>query len=128
MSKVITLCSCRDDEQRPDALTRERQERRAELDAGKVSPVFAVLVRCTRHFGGHEEGGWWYDWDDVLEVRRAWDFRSLLRHVRELRDEYPTCRYGRGSVLGNAGDTFIYLVRDPARIEELQSTERPRYE
>ena len=117
------------DETLDEAKRRERKERRELLSVGKVRPVYAVVTRTTRHYGGPEEGGWWYDRQNVEAVQRAWDYRSLLGVVRSLMQDYPTNLHGRYSVLGDSGDVVIYLVRDAAVIEELQdSNERPRYE
>lgn len=106
----------------------ERAQRLAATREGKQPAVYAAAVRITRHCGGPEEGGWWYDWSSVEEVRRAHTYRSLLRHVRELQAEYPTSRYGRHSCADTSGDVVIYLCRSEHQIEGLQSTERPRYE
>ena len=94
---------------------------------GKCPPVYAIAVRTTRHYGGPEEGGWWYDWNQIEEVRRAFTYRQLLTHVRELRSEYPTSKYGRHSMADRSGDVTIYLSRTE-EFDRLQSTERPRYE
>ncbi len=106
----------------------ERADRRTALDLRQVPPIYAVAVRTTRHYGGPEEGGWWYDWSSVEEVRRTWDFRGLLKTVRGMREAHPTDQRGRGSVLGNDGDVTIYMCRHAHLIEGLQSTERPQYE
>lgn len=94
----------------------------------KVPPLYAVAVRTTSHYGGPEEGGWWYDWTDILDVRRTFTFRGMLATVRALRAEHDTDQRGRGSVLGNRGDVTVYLTRHEHLIDGLQSTERPRYE
>lgn len=110
------------------ARVEDRADRRTALDLGEVPPVYAVACRTYRCFGGPEEGGWWYDHTDVVEVRRAWDFRGLLKAVRELREAHPTDQRDRYSVLGDSGDVTIYMTRHAHMIEGLQSTERPTYE
>lgn len=106
----------------------ETDERLAALAQGKCPPIYAVAVRTTRHYGGPEEGGWFYDWSDIEEVRRAFTFRELLRAVRALRDNHPSSRYGRHSCADTTGDVVIYMMRSEDLIESLQSTQRPRYE
>jgi hypothetical protein len=92
-----------------------------------TQPIYVGVVSTTRHYGGPEEGGWWYDWTQVEEILETVSFRSLLWWVRELRNNWPTCSRGRGSVIGGA-DVTIYMARDKRLIERLQSTEIPRYE
>ena len=103
-----------------------RARRRARIDAGHCDPIYIAALETTRHYGGPEEGGWYYDWTDVVEVRRAYDWRAALRAIRELRDEHPTCPRGRGSVLGGA-DVCIALAPDSETVERWQSDERPTY-
>lgn len=117
------------DETLEQAKRREARERLAELKTGRVRPVYACATRTFREYGGPEEGGWWYDRTTIEETRRAFDFRGLLRHVRELLAEHETDPRGRGSVLGNRGDVVIYLVRNPLLLESLEGPEeKPRYE
>ena len=107
---------------------RDTDERRVALAQGKCPPIYAVAVRTTRHCGGPEEGGWFYDWSDIEEVRRAFTFRELLRSVRALQEAFPSSRYGRHSCADTTGDVVIYIMRSEELIEGLQSTERSRYE
>lgn len=98
----------------------ETADRLAEIRQGKLPPMYAVAVRTTRHYGGPEEGGWYFDHTDVIDVRRAFTFRSLLATVRALQAEHDTDQRGRHSVLGNQGDVTIYLTRNEHQIEGLQ--------
>lgn len=91
------------------------------------TPVYVAVVETTRHCGGPEEGGWYYDWDQVVETRECHSFKHLLQTVRELRWKHPTCRRGRHSVVGGA-DVTIYMMRDERLIDRLQSKEIPKYE
>lgn len=92
-----------------------------------IRPIYVAVISTSRHYGGPEEGGWWYDWTDVCEVRRCLTLKSAVGHARELREEYPTCPRGRGSVLGG-DDTEVLVSHSLSEIEQCQSTERPRYE
>src|SRR5690606_24555927 len=76
-----------------DVECRACQRRQARVDrinqirtTKRVDEFYIVLVRITRHFGGPEEGGWWYDWYNVEEVYRAWFWREGLAVARKLRE------------------------------------------
>lgn len=91
-------------------------------------PVYVAVVETTRHCGGAEEGGWYYDWNQVVEIVECEDgFRNLLVTVKALRESHPTCPRGRHSVIGGA-DVTIYMTRNEKLIDSLQSKETPRYE
>lgn len=110
----------------------EADQRRQSVLFGDARPVYVGVVSRTRHCGGPEEGGWYYDWTQVETIiecdgSTTGMFRDLLWTVRMMRIEYPTCQRGRGSVIGGA-DVTIYMSRSKKLIEDLQSTEVPRYE
>ena len=105
----------------------EANMRRNALSENEKPPIYAGVVSIDRHYGGPEEGGWYYDWHQVEEILECQDFRHLLLTVRSLREQYPTCQRGRGSVIGGT-DTVIYIARNKKLIEDMQSEERPRYE
>jgi hypothetical protein len=104
----------------------ERAARKIKMGTGAVLPIFIVVLGIDRCFGGPEEGGWYYDWVNVEETRRVWDWKTARQAIRELREEYPDPKYGRGSVLGGT-DIDIRLTTDVEEIETWQSTERPTY-
>lgn len=104
--------------------------RKRALKEGRVRPFYLVVEGISRHYGGPEEGGWWYDWREVLEVRRAFTLSEGLRQMRQLREEYPQPRYNRYSC-ANRGEpeprvVLCYGEEDPRWPQE--STHRPRYE
>lgn len=89
---------------------------------------FLSQYATSRHFGGPEEGGWWYDWHSFEKVRcvvvgAREDANRLCREFNATADEE---RDGpnRFSVIG--GDDETYMVEQ--RPGEHQSTERPHYE
>lgn len=107
-----------------------REARRAAAKAGRMLPYYIIAEGISRHYGGHEEGGWWYDRCQILEVRKAYTFRQGLAHARELREMYPQPRYGRGSC-ANRGEPetvlrVVYGENDPRWPEE--SHGRPHYD
>lgn len=95
---------------------------------GLVEPIWIVVTGTSRHYGGPEEGGWWYDWLSIVEVRRVYGWKTALAAVRELREEYPPSRYGRGSAAaGGSMDYAIELHADTRTFPE-ETTGRPHYE
>lgn len=93
-----------------------RAQRRLNLRPGEIGPIYIAAQATTRHLGGAEEGGWWVDVRETLEVRLAWDWRTAMAYVRELREEWPTCPRGRHSVLGGA-DIHIGAYQHPSFFE-----------
>lgn len=112
---------------RKDIKSFESDMRRRDLKEGAELPVYVGVVSVTRHYGGPEEGGWYYDWHQVEDIATCYSFLDTLRAVKSFRRVYPTCSRGRGSVIGGA-DTFIYMSRSIKLIENCQTKERPRYE
>lgn len=107
------------------------EARKEAVAKGKMLPFLIVVTGTSRHYGGPEEGGWWYDRDEVLEVRRAFTFEQGLRHARELREEYPAPRYNRFSC-ANRGEPDVHIrcvygENDP-RFPQDSPPGRPRYE
>jgi len=104
--------------------------RQADLKDGKVRPYYLVSYSISRQYGGPEEGGWWYDWTSINEVRRAFTLEEGVRQARTLKDEYPQPRYNRFSCANRGeGDNHMVLCYgedDPRWPTE--STQRPRYE
>lgn len=105
----------------------ERKYRHNQMGDGAVLPIYVVVLGISRHYGGPEEGGWWYDWTDVEEVRRVWDWKTARKVIQQLKEDYPDPQYDRGSVLGGT-DIEICLTTDVEEIDTWQSTERPYYE
>jgi len=104
--------------------------RQAAMKEGCVRPYYLVVTSTSRHYGGPEEGGWWYDWTSIEEVRKAFTLEEGLRQARKLREKYPQPRYNRFSCANRGeGDTRIQLCygeKDPRWPNE--DKERPRYE
>jgi hypothetical protein len=88
-----------------------RLTRNQALAAGKVLPFYIAVWGVDRHFGAGEGGAGWFDCTQVYEVAKVWDWRTGLKAARAFRKEYPTCRRGRGSVLGGT-DTYVRTIRE----------------
>lgn len=99
-----------------------RKEARAK---GRVFPIFVVVEGITRLYGGPEEGGWWYDWHTIHEVRKAWNFVGARQAIRELREEYPKPRFNRFSAAGGE-DMEIHVCMHEGEFPT-ETTKRERY-
>jgi hypothetical protein len=111
---------------RRTAVRFDRNERIDSARSGRCAPLYVVVLRIERCYGGPQEGGWWYDWHTVEEVRRAWGFRTLLATVRELRRDYASHRPNRYSMIGGP-DYELHVTPREGDIETLESRERPTY-
>ncbi len=106
----------------------KRMLRRQQRDGGRVLPIFIAVQSTSRHYGGPEEGGWYYNWTETDEVFRFWDWRSALQKMRELHDEYDQPRFGIYSA-ANRGEAEFHFVlcSDPSFFESRETQERPTY-
>jgi hypothetical protein len=82
---------------------------------------YVQTIEISRHYGGPEEGGWWYDFSRVLYSTRL-KKRAAKKLGKKLLREIPEQRYDRFSVLGDS-DYFVYMGRTSYPV----ATERPRY-
>ncbi|QIW88626.1 hypothetical protein P59_257 [Bacillus phage P59] len=86
--------------------------------------VYVNVYSVTRHYGGPEEGGWYYDWMECIEVfpcrnMAAGDMLAMLT------DENEHKKWGDiYSVLGGR-DIVIQIEETP---KESETKERPYYE
>lgn len=83
------------------------------------------LYATTRHYGGPEEGGWWYNWHrcvfsiDVSQIDDS-DIKDLKRIL-------ISCYPDEGNIYSvNGGVEFSILIEENRA--ESASTERPHYE
>ena len=91
---------------------------------GNEERCYVNVYQITRHFGGHEEGGWWYDWWECLEcVPTRWEKSEEIQEM--LYEEYKGEKYGDiSSVLG--GVDILVAVEEERCMSE--SKEVPIYE
>lgn len=91
-------------------------------------PKFVQLHSTSRHYGGHEEGGWWYDRTYVgFSVRKK--NRAAKKLFKELKsfveNENSGKRRDRFSMAaGNTPDLEAYMGRYGFQTD----MRRPRYE
>lgn len=111
-----------------------------ELDLSRGQTLKMIWVnayRLSRHYGGAEEGGWWYDWTDciasmpVLNGTKTTQAKCdlLIDWVTEAMGWEPTKyerNHGGSRFTVNGHGDFVVYVED--RRAESQSIERPHYE
>ena len=86
---------------------------------------FLNVYSITRHFGGHEEGGWWFDWYECEEVFPVRDKEQGEQLKQWLFEQHKGKAYGDiSSVLG--GVEILVLLEDEPKKSETK--ERPYYE
>jgi hypothetical protein len=86
--------------------------------------VFVNVYSVTRHYGGPEEGGWYFDW---LECIETYPCRNEVAGtmLKMLTDKNEHKKFGDiSSVLGGQ-DIYVEIEETP---KESETTERPYYE
>ena len=92
------------------------------LDEDKI--VFVTAYEVTRHSGGPEEGGWWYNWLDKIESV------PIHRHdADEVAVTLKTKYQNRveGDIYSVLGGVEVHVLTENEAGEN-QSKERPHYE
>jgi hypothetical protein len=94
------------------------------VNADENKKVYVNAYKVTRHFGGHEEGGWWYNWYECIEAVPCKNkFSDEIKE--DLEKEYAGLKHGDiYSVLGGAD---VVVLIEETRCES-QTKERPYYE
>lgn len=80
-------------------------------------PLYVTLYDVTRAFGGHHEGGWWYDYNDKIQSYKVKDHAQAEKAAKALFNS-----------IGGAdmdGKPLIVLERQPG---SLTNNTRPNYE
>ena len=95
----------------------------------KRAPFVVAVVATSRHYGGPEEGGWWFDRTTVDEVHVVHSKSAAKRLARRLTAANPQPRFARSSA-ANRGepDIDVRILRSLAAARSLASPPgRPRY-
>lgn len=87
------------------------------MDSEKCVTIYEV----TRHYGGPEEGGWWYNWYEPVHSE---SYRSFAQ-VEELRDEWM--KRDEGDIYSVLGGRQHTVYAEETQYENA-TTERPHYE
>ena len=88
--------------------------------------VFVNVYTVTRHYGGPEEGGWWYNWFECVEVIPVqYQYADDLAEAFE--EKYIKSQHKHGNIYSVLGgqDVVVYVEKHPKQSE---SKERPIYE
>ncbi|KEK23859.1 hypothetical protein [Bacillus gaemokensis] len=94
------------------------------VDAPEDMKVYVSVYKVTREFGGHEEGGWWFDWYKCLETIPCKNkFSDEIKE--DLLKEYNDVKHGDISFVLGGADVQVFIERRPA---ENETRERPMYE
>lgn len=86
---------------------------------------FINVYSVSRHYGGAEEGGWWYDWYHLVKSVPVRNNKALTMRLVKFLKKYS--RHAMGDIYSVLGGEQIY-VRLEQFVGESQSTERPHYE
>jgi len=93
------------------------------------SECHVSLYRTTRHCGGPEEGGWWYDRRHYTGRTCKVDVLEAREFCEDMQESYKPQqpKYNRFSVLGYAGDLYWMVEETPGENDDSRSP-KPRYE
>lgn len=110
----------------------------AEMDP-KPEPIKVVWVnayRISRHYGGPEEGGWWYDWHTCIASMPISVSDDIEEHVDKIKammkealgwepDAYEAQHGGSRFTVNGHSDFAVYLE---SSYQESETTEGQHYE
>ena len=94
---------------------------------------FITAYAVTRHFGGPEEGGWWYNWYEVIETQAL--PKSLQRRSNRAAREVNARRkallkkldhINEGNIYHSTGGVLLDVIVESVKHEN-KSTEQPHY-
>lgn len=85
--------------------------------------VYVAVARVERHYGGPQEGGWWYDTQEVLEQHRVQYCRVEYMKAKLMAKYGPSPRPDRYSVCGTY-DIVAWWDDEPIKSD----FSRPGYE
>jgi len=88
--------------------------------------VWVNVYRVTRHRGGGEEGGWWYNHKDCIQSAKvpAYPISTSMEYVELLREENKD--QGWGDIYSANGGASIWIDVE-GKEAETETRERPRY-
>lgn len=92
--------------------------------SGRVGS-FVNVYEVTRHYGGPEEGGWWYDWYELIHSYPTTSAKQTHNRCLKAARRFLDNAYGdTSSVLGG---TQVW-IRAEATIGKSATTHAPHYE
>ena len=95
------------------------------VDLPEDEIVFVNVYTVNRCYGGPEEGGWYYNWYECVEVFPVQNGQSDLMK-KTLYDKYAdTHKWGDIYSVLDGQDVAVYIEQHP---KESETRERPHYE
>jgi hypothetical protein len=85
---------------------------------------FVNVYKVTRHYGGAEEGGWYFNWFECLESFPC-RYKNRQEIMEYLEGEHAHQKWGNIYSVLDGADLDARWEKSP---KESQSTERPYYE
>lgn len=95
---------------------------------------FITVYRITREYGGHEEGGWWYNWHEAIEtvhIPRRWSkkpnqhWNQIETLKGQMQRKYADEAWGN-IYQANGGVQIDAYIEETYR--EFETTVTPHYE
>ena len=77
-------------------------------ETGSLEPFFIVVIGTSRIYGGPEEGGWWDNRSEIIDVAQVYGPRHGIRVAKKFREENPQPKYGIYSC-ANRGEPEISI-------------------
>jgi hypothetical protein len=95
---------------------------------------YITAYAVTRHFGGPEEGGWWYNWYKVIEsirVPKMYQRETSKRSMKAVKKREKALQLklegiNEGNIYHVSGGVLVVTCIEAARHEN-ETTERPYY-
>lgn len=79
-----------------------------------TATLYVNVYEVDRHYGGPEEGGWYYDAGDPVESHPVDTEGAADRLVEHLEQEYPRTD-SSSSVIYRGGDYRVWIEDHPAK-------------
>jgi hypothetical protein len=97
---------------------------RGYIKADDMMKVYVNVYRVTRHFGGHEEGGWYYNNYDCIEC-----VPTKNKYSDEIKEELEreNAHKAHGNIYSVLGGAEIHVMIEQT-MKESETKERPYYE
>jgi hypothetical protein len=99
-------------------------ERAHQQPWARRSQTYVCVYEVTRHYGGPEEGGWWYNWYEPVYAIRV-PTRFSMRHRDRLARRFQ--KQSQGDIYSVLGGVDYVVRRSGAKFQHA-TTRRPHYE
>lgn len=109
-------------EVRHESILESMKSRIVFISGGDIR-VWVNVYTMTRHYGGPEEGGWYYDWLHLEEAHNV-SFKEAQAKLESLKEEHGE---GEGDISSVLDGHEVHIWIEGSRGES-QTTERPYYE